>query len=223
MQLVKTPMTDPPPSRRPRRWRIFAGRPHATNRPIELRIQKVGQLFQTLDPLPFRERDIDASVEEYVVGWAGEMAVGHSLSIIVHLPWAAARDESAAHIGDGFRNYFGYRAEVLGWDLHRLFQTGRASLATGLLVLGTCILVGERAEGVLGDSYLARFFTEGLVILGWVANWRPIEIFLYDWWPIVRRRALYRRLAQASVEVQGYEPGHDSSDVPAAPGPAPRP
>jgi hypothetical protein len=23
---------------------------------------------------------------------------------------------------------------------------------------------------------------ESLLIFGWVANWRPIEIFLSDWW-----------------------------------------
>ena len=38
---------------------------------------------------------------------------------------------------------------------------------------------------------------KSLTLLGWVANWRPIEIFLYDWWPIARRRDLYRRLAAA--------------------------
>jgi hypothetical protein len=40
---------------------------------------------------------------------------------------------------------------------------------------------------------------EGLIILGWVANWRPLEIFLYEWWPIARRRNLYARLAAAEI------------------------
>lgn len=35
---------------------------------------------------------------------------------------------------------------------------------------------------------------------GVVANWRPLEIFLYDWWPIARQRDLYRRLSAAAVE-----------------------
>jgi hypothetical protein len=38
-----------------------------------------------------------------------------------------------------------------------------------------------------------------------VANWKPIEIFLYDWWPLLRRRNLYRRLSEASVEVTAYD------------------
>jgi hypothetical protein len=45
---------------------------------------------------------------------------------------------------------------------------------------------------------------ESLLILGWVANWRPLEIFLYDWWPLTRRRDLYRRLAAAAVELRPY-------------------
>jgi hypothetical protein len=41
-----------------------------------------------------------------------------------------------------------------------------------------------------------------------VANWRPIEIFIYDWWPIVRKRNLYRRLAAAKVELKPYPAGY---------------
>ena len=44
-----------------------------------------------------------------------------------------------------------------------------------------------------------------MLIFRWVANWRPIEIFLYDWWPIVRRRNLYQRLAAAQVELKPYK------------------
>lgn len=169
--------------------------------PIQVQVQDIGQIFHTLDPLPFRERDLDAGVEEYIVGWAGEIAGQRPISIIVHLPTAEAQRSEAQHIEEAMRNYFAYRAEVLGWDLRDLFRTGRASLAIGLAVLAACIVLGKAASGVLGTGYLGRFFTEGLIILGWVANWRPVEIVLYDWWPIVRRRRLYRRLALAQVRI----------------------
>jgi hypothetical protein len=42
---------------------------------------------------------------------------------------------------------------------------------------------------------------EGFVIGGWVAMWRPLEIFLYDWWPIVVQRRLYERLSGLDVRV----------------------
>jgi hypothetical protein len=54
----------------------------------------------------------------------------------------------------------------------------------------------------LGGSPLASVLQESLVILGWVANWKPLETFLYDWWPLARRRNLYRCLAAATVEIR---------------------
>lgn len=169
--------------------------------PIQVRVENIGQIFHTLDPLPFRERDLDVGVEEYIVGWAGEIAGQHPISIIVQLPSEEAQTNEAQHIEEAIQNYFAYRSEVLGWDLRDLFRTGRASLAIGLTVLAACIVFGNLAGGILGKGYLGRFFDEGLIILGWVANWRPVEIFLYDWWPIVRRRRLYHRLSLVKVQI----------------------
>ena len=64
------------------------------------------------------------------------------------------------------------------------------------------MLGGRLVSGVFGLGDVSSFFAEGLIILGWVANWRPIEIFLYDWWPLAQRRQLYLRLAEAKVEVR---------------------
>jgi hypothetical protein len=199
-----------PSAATPRRFRPRSGT-HLDG-PIQVRVKDIGQIFHTLDPLPFRERDLDAGVEEYIVGWAGEIATDHEISIIVHLPPAEAERGEAPHIEEAVRNYFAYRSKVLGWDLRELFRTGRASLAIGLAVLAACIILGKGASSSLGTGYLGRFFDEGLIILGWVANWRPVEIFLYDWWPIVRRRRLYRRLSLAQVTIEAEEPaaGNDA-------------
>lgn len=169
--------------------------------PIELQVESVGQLFHTLDPLPFRQRDLDADVEEYVVGWAGEIAGNHPISIVIHMPALEARREEAQHIEEAVRHYFAYRAGVLSWELRDLFRGGRTFLAIGVAVLAACIVIGNAAGGFLGAGHMGRFLDEGLIILGWVANWRPVEIFLYDWWPIVRRRRLYRRLSQVPVRI----------------------
>jgi hypothetical protein len=48
---------------------------------------------------------------------------------------------------------------------------------------------------------IARVVEEGLIIVGWVSNWRPIEIYLYEWLPLRRRIRLFERLAAAQVTV----------------------
>ena len=51
------------------------------------------------------------------------------------------------------------------------------------------------------DSTAIDVFREGLIICGWVAMWRPIQIFLYDWWPILGERRLYDRLCRMPVQI----------------------
>jgi hypothetical protein len=31
--------------------------------------------------------------------------------------------------------------------------------------------------------------------------WRPMQIFLYDWWPLLNMGRLYEKLSRAPVEV----------------------
>lgn len=174
------------------------------DRPIELRIRDVGQLFQSLDPLPFRERDLDQSVEDYVTGWAQELPRRAPLRIVIHLPAAEAAGAAAQAVPDAIRHYFAYRADMLRQELRELFRAGRAALAIGLTALAVSLLTAALLERWAPGGFLADFFREGLVIVGWVANWRPIQIFLYDWWPLVRRRRLYLRLAKAEVRLERH-------------------
>ena len=97
---------------------------------------------------------------------------------MVHVPDGEAKSKEALELQEAFAHYFSYRADSLQSELKELFRVGRRSLGVGMTLLAAC--------------------------LRWVANWRPIEIFIYDWWPIVRRRNLYRRLAAATVDVRAY-------------------
>lgn len=172
---------------------------------IELRVEEIAQLFETLDPLPFRERDLDTDAEEYIVSWARELPRDRGFRLVIHAPAAELHSVHARQVEPAFRRYFSYRAEAVGRDLNELFRVGRMSLAIGVVVLAVCILIA-RVAGAMTGGGVGRFVEESLIILGWVANWKPIEIFLYDWWPLVRRRNLYRRLATASVELVETSP-----------------
>jgi hypothetical protein len=170
--------------------------------PIEIRVEKVSQLFNTLDPFPFHERDLDSDAEEYIVGRAREVAHQGALSIVVHLPQGEAGSEAAKGLQLSLSRFFAYRADVLGRDLKEFLRIGRIALLVGLSVLSLCLAMSQLIAGWASTSYFHRLVSESLIIVGWVANWRPIEIFLYDWWPLWRRRNLYRRLASATVTLK---------------------
>jgi len=169
---------------------------------IAIRVRTIMQLFNSLDPSPFRERDLDPHTEEFVIGWARELPHSVPFSIVVELPSEEAAKPEAAGIGEAFANYFRLRATASERDLRELFRVGWRSLAIGLVVLVVCLVGSQVVAKMAGNAVVARVLEESLIIVGWVANWRPLEIYLYDWWPIRRRILLYRRIAAAPVQVR---------------------
>lgn len=168
---------------------------------IELRVDHLDRLFDTFDPLPIPSRDLAPRAEDFIVGWARELSSEAALSIVIHMPAAEAASADALQAPQAFQRHFSYRAQRVSGDISELMRIGRFSLLIGLAVLALCYVAGRSLAAFL-PADVARFGQESLLILGWVANWRPIEIFLYDWWPLVRRRALLRRLAAAPVELR---------------------
>ena len=87
-------------------------------------------------------------------------------------------------------------------------RRGRLSLGVGVIFLVSCLLLGQLvAKSGLGAA--TDILLEGLTICGWVAMWRPLEVYLYDWWPLLEER---RRLdLLAKIRVQILMPGGWSS------------
>jgi hypothetical protein len=172
---------------------------------IEVRVDDIAQLFHTLDPFPFREKDLDREAEEYIVGWARELPADHPFRIVVHFPDDQSQTDLSRDLPEALGKYFASRAGVIQGDLNELFRIGRRSLAIGVAILVACLLASNLASGFLADASFKKMVEESFLILGWVANWRPLEIFLYDWWPIARRRDLYHRLSAATVDRKPYQ------------------
>jgi hypothetical protein len=170
---------------------------------IEVRVAELRQLFNEIDPAPFREKDLDPSAEEFIVGWANEMPRDAELELAVHVDREPA-PEQITTLRDAVHSYFANRALHTRRRLRRLFRLGRISLAIGIVFLVLCIGIGDFIGSQIARKNLANIIAESLLIGGWVAMWRPLEVFLYDWWPISAEAKLYDRLARMPVNV-GYE------------------
>jgi hypothetical protein len=171
----------------------------ATGNRIEVRLRELAQLFNSMDPSPFIDRDLDAAAEEFIVSWARELAHKGELELVVHLATPPAPDR-AAGTEEAVRHYFASRAEMKHRELRQLLRRGRSSLLIGLLFLAGCYGLGEAAQRAPLAGW-SEFVRIGLSIVGWVAMWRPLEIFLYDWWPIHSDRRLLERLARMTVRL----------------------
>lgn len=167
---------------------------------IELRLREVAQLFNSLDPTPFHHKDLDPDAEEFIESWAMEFPPDSRFHINIHVERLPAEGEPTALVTESIHNFFEYKAELARRELKQLLAQGRTSLVIGLVFLVLCLLVAEMIAKIAAGTFLS-VVRESLTIGGWVAMWRPLQIFLYDWWPVMRRRRIYRNLGRAHVRL----------------------
>jgi hypothetical protein len=168
---------------------------------IEVHVAELKQLFNAIDPSPFREKDLDANAEEFIVGWARDVPRDAPLALLVYLDRPAGLPEEPAILRDAIREFFSHRSQASKKRLRQLFRVGRTSLLIGLAFLAVSLVVGDLIANVLGNGKIGELLRESLLIGGWVAMWRPLEIFLYDWWPIRAEIRLYDRLSAMPVRI----------------------
>ena len=171
---------------------------------ISLKLRELNQLFNSMDPSPFLDRDLDDDAEEFIVSSVRELDSDHAFELVVHLgtvpdPQRAAETEHAV------QRYFAARAELKRREFRLLLRRGHSVLAIGVLFLATCLTLSGMATKVFSNHF-GEILHEGLMIVGWVAMWRPLEIYLYDWWPLRQEWLRLQRLAHMRVRLTFPQP-----------------
>jgi hypothetical protein len=169
---------------------------------IEVHVGELKQLFNSIDPSPFRNKDLDRAAEEFIVGWAKDLPRDAPLALVVDLDREAGLPDEAAVLRDAIHEFFRQRAEAYRRSLRELLRRGRTSLLIGLTVLAVAIALGDFLATLMKTSRIGEILRESLTIGGWVSMWRPLEIFLYDWWPIRSEAQLSDRLAAMPVRIR---------------------
>jgi hypothetical protein len=167
---------------------------------IEIELKSLMQLFNSFDPAPFHEKELDANAEIYIFNSVAEFPLKKSLELRIHLPSSEIDKETEETLKKAIKNHFSYRILLTNIEIRNILQRGRRNMAIGILFLFLCLLVigllSTREEGLLKNM-----FSEGLTIIGWVAMWEPVNVFLYGWWPLIQKRNIYKKILGMDVKV----------------------
>lgn len=168
---------------------------------IEIRVQRIEQLFDSLDPSPFREKSLDVDFETYLRDCAGEHSPGTRLRLHIHAPAElrarGADIESAIHVHFRFLLQQAERR-------HRASQRRyRSVVVAGFAVLAVTLVLRRLIEG--WHSAASEVLIEGLLVLGWVALWRPIEVLLFERHEARQHRQVLAALAAIEIDWRPVE------------------
>jgi len=170
---------------------------------IEIKLNQLQQVFNSLDPSPFLDRDLDDNAENYIINSVDEFPLNTPLKLVFYLP--SNEQNTARHLlPSALHNYFDYRQQGEQRKLRTIWRQGRISLLIGLSFLFVCLSLSELISRFGTDTFI-HFLEEGLLISGWVALWRPLEIFLYEWWPVSHQQKIFAKLAYIPIEIRLLE------------------
>jgi len=167
---------------------------------LELRVRELGQLFNSMDPTPFLNKDLDPAAEAFIESWALGFPPASKLHLTIHLERSPDKSDPGALLTEAIHNHFQYKSGLVRRDLKDLFRQGRTSLLIGLVFVVICLVAADLISKA-GTGTAFTIARESLTIVGWVAMWKPLQTFLYDWWPLVRRIRTFAALTRAQIRV----------------------
>jgi hypothetical protein len=186
------------------RYRVIDGKVS-----IELKLKSPHQLFDEKDPSPFRERDLDDEAVRYIVSSFRE--IPSDRDPLLSLYFASMGDFAGNHgiIRKAIHGYFEYEAELKRRELRDTFKQGLISLGIGLAFLFTGTWFSYSVKNPQQVDFFHSLAHEGLFILGWVAMWRPISLFLYEWWPILGAQLTLQKLGRIEIDIRPLDAAHE--------------
>jgi len=166
---------------------------------IEIKIKNINQLFNSLDPSPFLEKDLDDDAFEYIVSSVSEHPLKIKQKIIIYLPQSHRKKISEIEIKRAIHNFFEYKIILAERGIKLKLKEGQFSFIIGITFLVTCMMLSEYVHENVRTVW-AGIAAEGLMIGGWVAMWKPISDVLYEWWPIWKEKKIYRKISDMDIE-----------------------
>lgn len=183
---------------------------------VSLALADITDLFTAPSPNPLEGRFENRSGIQRLLS-----LVDPTSSLPLHVDIALDRggdpNESESRIERALQGYCGERIERIDLQRAEVKRLGFKELGFGLVFLAGCLIAGSLLLATqAGPEWLRTFLTEGLVILGWIGLWHPVDMLFFERIPLIRDQRILSRIRDAEVSVrvgvpavtpQGTSPG----------------
>ncbi len=181
--------------------RAYSGDDVASCATLSIHLEELSQLFDSLDPSPFHAKDLDRKAAEYIAASAEDLPRRAPLGLVINVDRSAGWTDEGRVVGNAVRDHFAREAGYVRRRLKNLLRRGWISLSIGIVFL-SAVAIAVTYIQAWSTGPIASVLRESVLIGGWVAMWRPLEIFLYDWWPIRSEYKLDQRLSRMAVRIE---------------------
>lgn len=167
---------------------------------IEIKLSSIIQLFNSFDPAPFHEKEIDTAAEHYIIDTVKDFPAKTKFKLIIYLPKDLAESEQAKKIKPAIHYHFEYRAMGAERKFRSHFRYGRSTMLIGLSFLAIALFARQMVSHI-NYQLAAQIFADALLIIGWAAMWEPVTVLLYELWPILQMKKVYLKISEMEIDI----------------------
>jgi len=138
---------------------------------IEIKLSSILQLFNSFDPAPFHEKELDTDAEHYIVDTVTDFPAKTKFRMIIYLPPELINTDRAKNIIPAIHNHFQYKMLVADRKFWAHFRHGRSSMIIGLSVLAVDLITRQILFRDYPDNFGALLLADALLIFGWTSMW----------------------------------------------------
>jgi hypothetical protein len=150
----------------------------------------------------FEDELYEPGIDYLVSRLRGRRLTRHGQLVLV-LPPVKVQPDLASMARRAIDRYCRYKILESKRTLNELLWIGLKALQVGVLFLASClVLAAAIARSNVEPGTFGDIVTQGLTIIGWVSLWRPIEVFLYEWWPLWRAVRVYDYILRMDIVIQ---------------------
>ena len=167
---------------------------------IELKVTDPDEFYNPFDPSPAAQKDLRSETAGYIL----ESLTGKEKKVrfVIYLEEKLYRNsELSSGIERAVSAYF--RSKQSAAKHRHLIekQKGRRYLIRGLLFLIVCVVLSSLIT-TFSENSIVYAVGQSLVVIGWVALWKPAEFYLYENRDLKNDISLMKMLSDACIEIR---------------------
>jgi C4-dicarboxylate transporter len=164
---------------------------------INIKISKLDQLINVDSDSIYPGTGVDSDAAEYLHNEADLIRLNHDVQLEINIP--KITKEEINIVENVLHKFFDYKAEIAKKELSKNFAQGITALIFSVILFFSCAIIYLLFQALGASDAVMTLLTSILVIACWVAVWTPVEIFLFNWWPIRHEVRVFRKLSSMEI------------------------
>jgi hypothetical protein len=162
---------------------------------IAVALEKYADIFNELDPSPFRKRDLDNDLRVFLEDCSSDIPLNQEIILQFNLTNEAQDKEKEERIRQGLKTYFSFTTSLLSSEIRKSYEKSAVYAGVSLVLL----FVSYSLRTTIVGNPLYSTLIEGISISGWVFLWEAISTFTFKKRDAKNKRRHYKRFTGAQI------------------------